>query len=103
MRCRQRFTAASLSASSRQGKSVTRSRSPMVWPVAGTMRRIESISSPKNSRRTGALAWDGKTSTESPSAWKVPGLVGRAGARVAAEQQLGRHVGEGDLLCELVA
>ena len=45
----------------------------MVCPVEETMRRTRSISSPKNSRRTGEVACAGKMSTESPWMWKVPG------------------------------
>ena len=37
------------------------------------MRLTRSISSPKNSMRTGVAAWAGKTSTASPWMWKVPG------------------------------
>ena len=49
MRC----TASSVRASSRHGKISTDSSSAIVWPVEGTMRRMRSISSSKNSMRTG--------------------------------------------------
>ena len=67
-----RRTVSSVKAISRQGLTVTDSSSPMVWPVEGTIRRMRSISSPKNSRRTGEVDWAGQTSTTSPWTWKAP-------------------------------
>ncbi len=68
-----RFTVSSVSAISRHGAISASASSPMVWPVEGTMRRTRSISSPKNSIRTGADACAGKMSTVSPWMWKLPG------------------------------
>ena len=64
-----------VSAISRQGSTLTSVQSPIVWPVAGTMRRTRSISSPKNSMRTGEDACAGKASSESPCRQKLPGTL----------------------------
>ena len=66
-------TVSRVRAYSRAGAQRTLSASPMVWPVEATISRMRSISSPKNSTRTGWVPWAGKTSKRSPRIPKVPG------------------------------